>query len=1085
MVSRAKSQAILVRSDSYEHTLNHHKKWRFSAIAQDGWIGYIARNMALAELKAACKQLADELNTPAIVSVHQALSNVPISAWPVVLEYVLLPLRVVVTHPKSTEKDVITAISTIGQLLSRLGSAGKVDDNVTYFGMMGLVLDGHGLHISLSDEIITATTTALIALQRHEGFAAALAQPTKLSSFGQVLYSALDVATTSNRSPKCRLASLSLVSKLVVLMAEQEVRVLAFSLPGILSNLGSVLMLHKQGASRLVVAALNVLSLISHYILCNERGPPEVSAAQQISALSLAAPQEGVPDTTATPSVENMKTDARSMLVDQTYGWWQQVEPQVMHVVSKVFSSLIRHPSDAVLRATATAAFIMAERCHKTLPGCLPVLLDTLVTCQSALVPATRSLAQAQLHVLQQHAPNRDWQHVMIQLAEERLLQLSLELKSLPDERLQEQLARLHAYLKLLGQQGTERLLADAQNANRFISILLRLLQLDVPAMAPALRMTVSDTVEATFGGLPLPVRRVYVCHTNDAVAEGVAAMTGLIASYLPVSSLFPQLFEQIVNVVDQPESVLLLQACLTPPTAEAIMDGALVQGLKQPMPEVWNFATGYKCKAVSNTLPTYSSRQVDLATELVRTLLDEDVWNFATKGREQSVQALNEPKTELAVRSSRSIVGSCLLLETVAECAKVIGPSFEGLIIDAMYFIMLHLGLPQARIAESAKYCLEAVASACHYETPADLITANSDYLINDATLRIRYMSVDPLAAYSIQQLLGYAAPALLLAVKDMMDDVFVALDGYQPANLTQFVLILNSMLHALSRWHQGDALPLDYHHYDHHGLRSEAGRPKLPTDVTNDDNPDPPPHITLVLETLSRAKHLLGDANPQHQVLLLDCIRLGMTLLGPFERQLLPCVAQLWPPTLACMQSDTPWVATAAIEVLAPMAQASGSFLRDRISREATPILLQKLSSQRNRLIDQSDYSARVAGPRHKMVISILQVLQAVWVHLQPSAQELQLVAASAAVYLHRDLESSIQNTSVELLTALIGLDADVVWFELCKHYPPQPLFDNLDQLSAKYQFEYTSQLPPADTNYSEQASKLYAVIATTDQA
>ena len=33
--------------------------------------------------------------------------------------------------------------------------------------------------------------------------------------------------------------------------------------------------------------------------------------------------------------------------------------------------------------------------------------------------------------------------------------------------------------------------------------------------------------------------------------------------------------------------------------------------------------------------------------------------------------------------------------------------------------------------------------------------------------------------------------------------------------------------------------------------------------------------------------------------------------------------------------MQDDTPWVATAAIEVLSPMAQASGSFLRDRISR------------------------------------------------------------------------------------------------------------------------------------------------------
>ena len=135
--------------------------------------------------------------------------------------------------------------------------------------------------------------------------------------------------------------------------------------------------------------------------------------------------------------------------------------------------------------------------------------------------------------------------------------------------------------------------------------------------------------------------------------------------------------------------------------------------------------------------------------------------------------------------------------------------------------------------------------------------------------------MSVDPLAAYSIQQLLGYAAPALLLAVKDMMDDVFMALDGYQPTHLTQFILILSrcstvfywlaihpahgdvcSTIHALARWQREDALPNDYHHYNHHGLRSVQARPKLKTDVTNDDNPDPPPHITLVLEVRARSE-------------------------------------------------------------------------------------------------------------------------------------------------------------------------------------------------------------------------------------
>ena len=133
----------------------------------------------------------------------------------------------------------------------------------------------------------------------------------------------------------------------------------------------------------------------------------------------------------------------------------------------------------------------------------------------------------------------------------------------------------------------------------------------------------------------------------------------------------------------------------------------------------------------------------------------------------------------------------------------------------------------------------------------------------------------------------------------------------------------------------------------------------------------------------------------------------------------------------------------------------------------------------------------------------MAILRILEAVWVHLQPSAQELQLVAASAAVYLHCGLDTSIQvplsacchasttlsflcqNTSVELLSALARLDADVVWYELCKHAPPTPLFSNLDRLTAKHQFDYSSQLRGADTCYKAQASKLYDLIAELDQA
>ena len=57
--------------------------------------------------------------------------------------------------------------------------------------------------------------------------------------------------------------------------------------------------------------------------------------------------------------------------------------------------------------------------------------------------------------------------------------------------------------------------------------------------------------------------------------------------------------------------------------------------------------------------------------------------------------------------------------------------------------------------------------------------------------------------------------------------------------------------------------------------------------------------------LQALQRAKHLLGDPNPHHQALLLDCVKIGMGILAPFDRQLLPCVAQLWPPIVGALRS------------------------------------------------------------------------------------------------------------------------------------------------------------------------------------
>eukprot|EP00730_Choanoeca_flexa_P002687 TRINITY_DN11133_c0_g1_i3.p1 TRINITY_DN11133_c0_g1~~TRINITY_DN11133_c0_g1_i3.p1 ORF type:complete len:690 (+),score=160.88 TRINITY_DN11133_c0_g1_i3:236-2071(+) len=596
-----------------------------------------------------------------------------------------------------------------------------------------------------------------------------------------------------------------------------------------------------------------------------------------------------------------------------------------------------------------------------------------------------------------------------------------------------------------------------------------------------------SSSVDASMHQ-PQPLRRIYKLHSSDSVEHAMHAFIASLTKAVPVLDMFPTILDDLTIIVDRPHVLMLLHACLELQPSSSGDVAVLKQASKlldaTPI-KLWTSMLTFDVTASSannHSTPTSTptQHQISLAKELVPQLLREEVWSFATRGRDATLQPVDRGedghKVEDVLATYKSVVASCVLLETIAQCAKVLGSEFTDYVIDGMYCIMLHVGLPQGRVAESARYCLDQAAQACGHASASDMVTANADYLINDAILRIRYMAVDPQAAYSVQQLLDYAAPSLLLAVKDMMLDVFVALDGYQPMHATQFILILLSVMQALERWYNSDALPVDYDHYDHTGLRSSAKRMKTKTETADDDNPDPPPHVNLVIDALQRIKHLLGDDNPQHRVLLLNAACLGFKVLNPFERQLLPQVAQLWPPILACMQDEVPWVAAAAIDVLPTMARVSGSFLRDRMNREAVPVLLPLLKRQQSILMQKEDYAARKDGPHHKLAAAILRVLGSVWRELSPSAKEVRVVTQVAVLFLHASLDDNLHNTCVELLQALSQLDADVVWYELAKRCPPEPLFQHLDQLTPQQQHDYKSQLGPPQAAYAH-VQHLYA--------
>ncbi|KAF9584104.1 TEL2-interacting protein 1 [Lunasporangiospora selenospora] len=124
-----------------------------------------------------------------------------------------------------------------------------------------------------------------------------------------------------------------------------------------------------------------------------------------------------------------------------------------------------------------------------------------------------------------------------------------------------------------------------------------------------------------------------------------------------------------------------------------------------------------------------------------------------------------------------------CMLLEGVASIAVILGrKDFEMELVRVLYILLEYLGnQDSALVRDTAEAALEHVAYVCDFSTIGDLIQANYDYVIQQVSQRIAFLSMNPETPQVLWSLIHVVGSPAVSMLEDTLSEIFEALDHWR----------------------------------------------------------------------------------------------------------------------------------------------------------------------------------------------------------------------------------------------------------------------------------------------------------------
>ncbi|KFH41795.1 TEL2-interacting protein-like protein [Hapsidospora chrysogenum ATCC 11550] len=327
------------------------------------------------------------------------------------------------------------------------------------------------------------------------------------------------------------------------------------------------------------------------------------------------------------------------------------------------------------------------------------------------------------------------------------------------------------------------------------------------------------------------------------------------------------------------------------------------------------------------------------------------------------------------------------LALEVTSYAASRSGAAFRPELIDVLFPIVTFMGSENQELRQHAIVTLNAIASACEYDSVSALIIENVDYMVNSVALRLNTLDISPASTQVLTMMIRLTGPRLVPFLDDVVESIFAALENYHGYPL--FVESLFSVLKELvNQAVKSDTLLLEdqkhsvrvhkkkrpqpegigglleflerrkkrkkYEEEEEKSNKASQGHPtepwkEGPAEGDDDDDDEqgraPPPErekppntvtYQLLLRITSLTQHYLTSPTPKLRRSLLELLSTASPALAADEDSFLPLVNAIWPVVVSRLYDPESFIAIEACHALAALCAAAGDFLSSRFKTE-----------------------------------------------------------------------------------------------------------------------------------------------------
>lgn len=96
----------------------------------------------------------------------------------------------------------------------------------------------------------------------------------------------------------------------------------------------------------------------------------------------------------------------------------------------------------------------------------------------------------------------------------------------------------------------------------------------------------------------------------------------------------------------------------------------------------------------------------------------------------------------------------------------------------------------------------LKSIAASCGYESVSEMVTVNTEYVVNDIVLKLRHLPRNPKAAVTLRALLNHVRPTVLSLVIRIVRGVMEKLDEFHSMAALPFIGVLGAVVSKFKEW-------------------------------------------------------------------------------------------------------------------------------------------------------------------------------------------------------------------------------------------------------------------------------------------